>query len=102
MHVAAVGVAELAARVQDGEDEFEAALLVLRVHVDRDAAAVVRDRERVAGFVQRDRDVVGVAVEVLVDGVVDDFPREVVQPLASTPPMYMDGRLRTGSSPSRT
>ena len=37
--------------------------------------------QRVAGLVQRDRDVVGVAVDVLVDGVVEDFPREVVQPL---------------------
>ena len=49
--------------------------------VDRDAAAVVGDGERVAGLVQRDGDVVGVAVDVLVDGVVEDFPREVVQPL---------------------
>jgi hypothetical protein len=32
--------------------------------------------------VERDGDVVGVAVEVLVNGVVDDLPDEVVQALA--------------------
>ena len=32
-------------------------------------------------LVQRDGDRVGVAVEVFIDGVVDDFPDEMVQPL---------------------
>src|SRR5262249_4915088 len=44
------------------------------------AAAVVGDRDRVALLVQGDRDAVGVAVEVLIDGVIDDLPDEVVQP----------------------
>ena len=52
--VAAVGVAELAAGVQHREHQFEAALLVLRVHLDGDAAAVVGDGQRVAALVQRD------------------------------------------------
>ena len=78
----AVAVAELAAGVQRGQDQFQRRLLVLGVHVDGDAAAVVGDGDGVAGLVQRDGDGVGVAVEVFVDGVIDDFPDEVVQPLA--------------------
>ena len=54
---------------------------MLGVHVDGDAAAVVGDRDGVAVLVQRDGDRVGVAVEVFVDGVIDDLPDEVVQAL---------------------
>ena len=50
-------VLELPARVQHGEDDFERALLRLRVLVDRNAAAVVRDGDRAAVGVQRDDDV---------------------------------------------
>ena len=77
----AVALAELAAGVQRGQDQFQRRLLVLGVHVHRDAAAVVGDGDGVAGLVQGDGDGVGVAVEVLVDGVIDDLPDEVVQPL---------------------
>ena len=49
------------------------------MQIDRDAAAIVLNRHRVARFVQSDADSVGIAVEVLVDGVIDDFPDEVVQ-----------------------
>ena len=51
------------------------------MHVDGDAAAIVGDGDGVAALVQRDGDGVGVAVEVFIDGVVDDFPDEVVQAL---------------------
>ena len=51
------------------------------VNIDRNAAAVVLHGHRVAVLVQRHGDRVGVAVEVFVDGVIDDFPDEVVQPL---------------------
>src|SRR5437879_10559304 len=43
---------ELPARVQRGEDQLERRPLVLRMPVDRDAAAVVGDRRRGAVLVQ--------------------------------------------------
>jgi hypothetical protein len=49
------------------------------VHVDGDAAAVVDDRHRPVE-VDRDIDLGAVAGEGLVDGVVDDFVDQVVQP----------------------
>ena len=52
----AVALAELAAGVQRGEDQLQGRLLVLGMHVDRDAAAVVGDGDGVAALVQRDRD----------------------------------------------
>ena len=73
-------VLELAAGVQHREDHLEGALLRARMLVDRDAAAVVFDRDRRSVVVQRDADVRGVAVHRLVDGVVENFPDEVVQP----------------------
>ena len=78
----AVAVAELAAGVQRGQDQFQGRPLVLGMHVDGNAAAVVGDRDRVAALVQRDGDGVGVAIEIFIDGVIDDFPDEMVQPLA--------------------
>ena len=98
----AVGLAELAAGVQHREDQFQAGLLVLGVHVDGNAAAVVGDGDRVAGLVQRDGDRVGVAVEVFVDGVIDDFPDEVVQPLGVRRADVHRRPLAHGSRPSRT
>ena len=69
--------AELAARVQDGQDDLDGRLAAL-VHVDRDAAAVVDDRDAVV-LVDRHVDVVAVAGERLIDGVVDDLVDEMVQ-----------------------
>ncbi len=77
----AVAVAELGAGVQRRQDQLQGRPLVLGVRIDGNAAAVVGDRHGVAALVQRDGDGVGVAVEVLVHGVIDDFPDEVVQPL---------------------
>ncbi len=74
----AAAVAELAAGVQDGQDDLEGGLALL-LHVrDGDAAAVVDDRD---GVVRVDRDRHGVAVtgECLVDGVVDHLVDEMVQ-----------------------
>ena len=70
-------VRELAAGVQPREDQLDAADLLLRVDVDRHAAAVVRDFQR-AVLVQRHVDALGVAGQRLVDRVVDDFVREMV------------------------
>ena len=74
-----VGLAvELAARVQRGHDHLDGGPLLDRVHVDRDAAAVVGDRDAAVGQ-QGDLDRGGVAGHRLVDGVVDDLPDQVVQ-----------------------
>ena len=70
---------EFAAGVEDGEDHLERRLLRLRVHVHRDAAAIVFDGDRRAVLVQRDADVRGVAVHRLVDRVVENFPDEMMQ-----------------------
>lgn len=73
--------AELAARVQLGHHDLDAGQAGLRLDVDRDAAAVVADLDR-AVVVQDDLDVVAVASQRLVDGVVDDLPQAVHQTAA--------------------
>ena len=75
-HFVAV-VVELAAGVQHRHHDLGRRLAAL-VHVDGDAAAVVHHRDPVVG-VDRDVDLVAVAGERLVDGVVDDLVDEVVQ-----------------------
>ena len=52
--------------------------LQLRLQVDRDAAAVVRDGDRAVG-VDDDLDVIAVAGQRFVDGVVDELVDHVVQ-----------------------
>ena len=70
--------AELAAGVQHGEHDLDRRLALGLVDVDRDAAAVVDDAHAAVGQ-DRDVDVVAVAGERLVDGVVDDLVDEVVE-----------------------
>src|SRR4029079_18278079 len=70
--------AELAARVQLGEDDLDPGEAGLRLLVDRDAATVVVDLRGTVG-VQRDLDQVTSARERLVDAVVDDLPQAVHQ-----------------------
>ncbi len=69
---------ELAPGVQLGEHQFEPGLLLGRMHVDGNAAAIVDHRHRVVG-VQGDDDGVACPGECLVDGVVDDLADEVMQ-----------------------
>ncbi len=71
---------ELAAGVQLGHDDFRRAAVEFVVLVDgrRDAAAVVGHGDGVVG-VDRDDDVVAIAGQGFVDGVVDDFEHHVVQ-----------------------
>ena len=76
-HLVAV-VVELAAGVQDGQHDFGGGLAA-GVLIDRNAAAVVDDRDGVVD-VDRDVDLVAVAGERLVDRVVDDLVDEMVQP----------------------
>ena len=68
--------AELAARVQLGEDHLDAGQPGLGLLVDRDAAAVVVHLGRAVG-VERDLDQVAGAGQRLVHAVVDDLPQAV-------------------------
>ena len=70
--------AELAARVQLGEDHLDAGESGLGFHVHGDAAAVVVDFHRVVR-VQDDLDVVPEAGQGFVHRVVDDLPQAVHQ-----------------------
>ena len=71
-------LAELAAGVEVGEHEFDGGHAEFRVHVHRDAAAVVGDGDR-AIDVDGDLDAVAVAGEVLVDRVVQHLEDAVVE-----------------------
>jgi hypothetical protein len=71
-------VVELTARVQHRHDDFGGGAAFLGVDVDRDAAAVVLDRDGLVG-VDGDLDPVAVTGERFVDGVVDDLEHHVVQ-----------------------
>ncbi len=73
---AARGLVELAARVQAREHDLDDRHAFFGMHAERDAAAVVLDRDRLVG-VQRDRDLLAVAAERLVGRVVDDFLDDV-------------------------
>ena len=71
--------AELAAGVQLGEHDLDAAEPGARLDVDRDAARAVAHLDAAVG-VQDDLDARAVAAEGLVDGVVDDLPEAVHEP----------------------
>ena len=71
-------VVELAAGVQHGQDDLGRRFALGGVHVGRDAAAVVDNGHRAVG-VDGDADLVAVAGQGLVDGVVDDLVDQVVQ-----------------------
>ena len=74
----AAALAELAAGVQHGEDDFDRRFALL-LHVrDGDAATVVGDGDGVVG-VDRDGHLAAEAGQGLVDGVVHDLVDEVVQ-----------------------
>ena len=94
-------VAELAAGVQDGEDDLDRRPALFLVHRDRDAAAVVDDRDGIVGM-DPDRDLGAVTREGLVDGVVHDLVDQMMQTHDPVEPMYIPGRLRTASRPSST
>src|SRR5579884_867899 len=52
------------------------------MQVHRDTPAVIGHGDGIAALVQRDRDRVGITVEVFIHGIVNNFPHEVVQSLA--------------------
>ena len=71
--------AELAAGVQLGEDDLDAAQPRARLDVDGDAARAIAHLDAAVG-VQDDLDARAVAAEGLIDGVVDDLPEAVHEP----------------------
>ncbi len=72
------GVVELAARVQDGEDDFRRRDPLLRMDIHRNSTAVVLHGDGLVG-VDGDDDVGAVTGERLVDRVVQDLEDHVVQ-----------------------
>ena len=94
--------AELAAGVQLGEDHLDAGQAGLGLLVDRDAAAVVVDLGRAVG-VQGDVDLWCRGRRAPRRRALSMIShRQCIRPRVSVEPMYMPGRLRTASSPSRT
>jgi hypothetical protein len=84
----AATLAELSAGVQDGENDLDSRALFLLHDRDRDAAAVVTDGDGVVR-VDRDRDVVAVTRERLVNRVINNLVDEVVEsPLARRPDVH--------------
>ena len=77
--IGVVLVAEFAARVQAGIDQFDAADMQLRVLVHRHAAAVVPYRGA-AVLMQGDDQLGSEAAQGLVNAVVHDLPQQVMQP----------------------
>ena len=72
-------VFELAARMQDGMHDFERRALFGRMHVDRDAAAVVLDRNAIVAQ-NDDIDLGAKSGQRLIDRVVDDLGDQMMQP----------------------
>ena len=94
-------VVELAAGVDLGQDDLERADAALGMEVDRDAAAVVDDRDRAIG-VDRHVDILAVAGHRLVDRVIDDFVHKMVKAPRRCVADIHPGRSRTASIPSST
>ena len=94
-------VVELAAGVERRHHQLERRDPGLGVNADRHAAPVVGDGDAVVG-VNGHLDLGAESGQSLVDRVVDDLLDQVHQPGLPVLPMYMPGRSRTGSSPSRT
>ena len=92
---------ELPAGVQHGQGHLGGGLLLRGMHAGRNTAAIV-DHDHAAVDMQRDLDRLAEAGHVFVDAIVDDFIDQMVKAFEPVLPMYIAGRLRTASSPSRT
>ena len=93
--------AELAAGVQLGGDHLDAGQPGLGLLVGRDAAAVVVHLGRAVG-VQGDLDGCAAPARASSTPLSMISHRQCMRPRVSVEPMYMPGRLRTASRPSRT
>jgi hypothetical protein len=65
--------------MQDGHDDFQRRLVHLRMLANRNTAPIIADSDRAIGM-NRDTDRVAVLSESLVDGVINDFVNQVMQP----------------------
>ena len=94
------GVLEFAAGVQHRQHDFRGGLAAF-VHVDRNAPAVVDDRDRSVD-VNRDFDVLQNPARASSIELSTTSYTRWCRPAGPVDPMYMAGRLRTASNPSRT
>src|SRR5690606_8702104 len=90
--------AELAAGVQLGQDDLDTGQTGLRLDVDGNAPAVVPDLHRTV-VVEDHVDVVAVAAEGLVHGIVDDLPQTVQQTATVGRPDVHAGPFTDGFEP---
>ena len=67
---------ELAAGMQAGEDNLDCRHLFFRMHADRNATPVILDADATVDIL-RDHDLLGVAAQRFIGGVVDDFLDDV-------------------------
>ena len=72
-----VGAIELAAGMENRKHDLDSGLALRRMHIDRNAAPVILNRERAIG-IDEDVDVGAVSSKSLVDGVVDHLIHQVV------------------------
>ena len=91
----AAAVAELAARVEHCEHDLGRGAALLLHHLDRDAAAVVADRDADVR-VDHHLELVGLAGERLVDRVVDNLVDQVMQAAQARRPDVHPGPLANG------
>jgi len=67
--------------MERGHDYFKCRLSVVRMLVNRNPATIIGDTDAVTGLIEFNRDRRGIPVEVFVNGIVQDFPRKMVQDL---------------------
>ncbi len=94
--------AELAARVQLGHHDLDAGQPGPRLHVHRDAAAVVVDLDRPVRRAGSRRSACTTRPGPRRRELSRISHRQCISPRESVDPMYMPGRLRTASRPSST
>ena len=94
-------VAELGTGMQFGQYDLHAGQAGFRFLIHRNASAIVRDFHGTVG-VQGDHNVVAEAGQGSSTELSMISHRQCIRPCESVVPMYMPGRLRTASKPSRT
>ena len=99
--VAGVLAAELAAGVQDGVHHGDSGQTGIGLNVHGDAAAVIGDLNDIV-LQDLDLDVVAVAGQRLINGVVHDLVHQMMQTALTGGAVYIPGRLRTASRPFST